>query len=92
MADVFQSDPLLRLSEVEKEVGLGRSAIYRRMKVGEFPLPLQLGGGVVRWQSSDIAAWRSAKMPAVISVPPSEVVAGRLAPPVRRRRTGSSAP
>lgn len=48
---------LLRRSEVESLVGLGTSTIYRRMDAGTFPRPLDLGGGVVRWRETDIAAW-----------------------------------
>ena len=53
-------DPYLRLATVEKECGLSRSAIYRRIAAGTFPAPRQLGGGVVRWPSSVIAAWKEA--------------------------------
>jgi len=48
---------LLRRREVEARVGLSTSAIYRRMALGTFPRPRDLGGGVVRWVESDIIAW-----------------------------------
>lgn len=48
MAALLDSDFYLRLAEVEREVGLGRPTIYRRMREGTFPLARQLGGGSVR--------------------------------------------
>ena len=51
-------DYLLRVSEVEKQCGLGRSTIYRRMGDGSFPLALEVGGGQVRWRQSDVTRWR----------------------------------
>ncbi len=48
---------LLRIGDVERMVGLGRSSIYRNMDAGKFPAPLALGTGAVRWRYSDIAAW-----------------------------------
>lgn len=50
-------DRLLRRREVEGLVSLSTSAIYRRMSLGTFPKPRDLGGGVVRWLQSDITAW-----------------------------------
>ena len=37
-------------------VGLGTSAIYRKMRAGAFPAPLQLGGAV-RWRLDELKAW-----------------------------------
>ncbi|MCG7360430.1 AlpA family phage regulatory protein [Roseomonas sp. ACRSG] len=36
------TDPFLRLREVEAEVGLTRSTIYRRISEGTFPRPRDL--------------------------------------------------
>ncbi|MGG5811432.1 helix-turn-helix transcriptional regulator [Falsiroseomonas sp. CW058] len=56
-------DPWIGISRVEAEVGLGRSTIYRRMDAGTFPVPRDLGGGVVRWPLSEIRAWKAARPP-----------------------------
>lgn len=48
---------LVRLPEVQKRVGLGRSTIYRRIGEGTFPKPKSLGGGLIGWLESDIDAW-----------------------------------
>ena len=48
---------LLRLSEVQRIVGLKKTAIYSRVNAGVFPEPLTLGERCVRWRAEDIAAW-----------------------------------
>ena len=48
---------LLRLPEVKEKVGLGRSEIYRRMKVDLFPQSRTLGPRCVVWVESEIDAW-----------------------------------
>ena len=48
---------LLRRAEVEKITALSRSAIYSRLATGEFPSPVRLGRGVIRWKSDELAAW-----------------------------------
>ncbi|MGB3723197.1 MAG: AlpA family transcriptional regulator [Pacificimonas sp.] len=51
------STRLIRLPEVRRRVGLGRSTIYRRMEDGTFPRPRQLGGNVVAWTEQEIDNW-----------------------------------
>ena len=43
--------------EVQERIGLSKSALYRRLSLGEFPRPLEVGGGSVRWKSSEIVDW-----------------------------------
>lgn len=52
----------LRLAEVKHLVGLGRSAIYRKVKAGEFPSPVSLGARAVAWLSDEIEAWMDARV------------------------------
>ena len=51
-----EPDRLLRRAEVERMVGLRRSALYAKMERGEFPRPLKIGRAV-RWISHEIRAW-----------------------------------
>ena len=51
---------LLRLSDVTKATSLGRSTIYRKIGEGTFPPPLQISAGCVRWDVTDLEAWRAA--------------------------------
>ncbi len=54
----------LRLTDVKHQVGLGRSAIYDKVKRGEFPAPINLGARAVAWLSDDITAWMDARIEA----------------------------
>ena len=47
----------MRLTEVIKDTGLGRSSIYKRIAEGEFRKPVPLGGRAVGWVSDEIEAW-----------------------------------
>jgi len=48
---------LLRRKQVENQIGLGRSAIYKLMSKGMFPKPIKLTNKAVAWQQSQIDAW-----------------------------------
>jgi prophage regulatory protein len=50
-------DRLLRREEVQKRCGLARTTIYRKMREGTFPTPLQVGTRAVRWPESETTAW-----------------------------------
>lgn len=50
-------DKLLRRTEVENMVGLGKTSIYAKIKAGDFPPPLQIGPRAVRWPESEITQW-----------------------------------
>ena len=43
-------DRLLKRPEVEAITGLSRAAIYARIKVATFPLPVRLGPNSVAWR------------------------------------------
>lgn len=48
---------LMRLQEVKRQTGIGRSSIYLKIKAGNFPHPIKLGARTVAWLESDIDAW-----------------------------------
>ena len=48
---------LLRLSAVMNRVGVGKSAIYARVRAKTFPAPVPLGGGSVAWIEAEVDAW-----------------------------------
>ena len=54
---VVETDRLLRRKEVERLVGLSRSAIYAKMNNGTFPRPKSIGDGSVRWLHSEVVEW-----------------------------------
>jgi prophage regulatory protein len=43
--------------ELEKLFKVSRATIYRWVKSGHLPKPIQLGANMVRWKASDIEAW-----------------------------------
>ncbi|PMI42830.1 transcriptional regulator [Vibrio cyclitrophicus] len=47
----------LKLKEVMQKTALSRSAIYRKMDVGEFPTSISLGDRAVAWLESEIEDW-----------------------------------
>lgn len=50
----------LRLPAVMNMVGLARATIYKRIKAGTFPAPVQLGPRAVAWDEEAIANWQAA--------------------------------
>lgn len=51
----------LTRAEVERRVGLRRSAIYRRMREGKFPQPVHdIDSATIWWLESEIEAWQRA--------------------------------
>ena len=55
--DGIITDRLVTRAEVERRVGLGRSALYRAMREGRFPEPLRVGPKSVRWLLSEVEKW-----------------------------------
>lgn len=47
----------LRLNDVKALTGLGRSTIYKYIKLGAFPDSVQLGGRSVAWVEAEVHAW-----------------------------------
>lgn len=56
------TERLIRLPEVERLVGLRRSAIYSWIKRGTFPAPIRLGTRSSAWNSDQIEAWISDRL------------------------------
>jgi prophage regulatory protein len=48
---------LLRLPEVMKRTGLGRTTIYKLVGQRKFPAPVQLSGRAVGWRAEQIDDW-----------------------------------
>ena len=48
---------IVKLPAVINQTGLGKSTIYLKMSLGEFPKPIRLGKRSVGWISEEIDAW-----------------------------------
>ncbi len=57
MTETFAGQRLIRLPEVLQLTGLSRTTVYRKIKLSQFPEPIQLGERSVAWRASDILAW-----------------------------------
>jgi prophage regulatory protein len=49
-------DILIKLPEVCRQAGFGKSAIYEMISNGAFPKPIKLGYGS-RWSQQEVQAW-----------------------------------
>jgi prophage regulatory protein len=61
MTDTVQrgAATLLRMPQVKARTGLSRSAIYLKIKNGEFPAPVSLGPRAVGWLEAEVERWIS---------------------------------
>lgn len=58
MTDFTNSaERLLKLEEVSRRVGLGKSMIYRLISEGRFPAPYKISPYASRWSEQEIVAW-----------------------------------
>ena len=57
------SEKLIRLPKVKEMVGLGTTAIYDKMKNGDFPKQVKLGR-LSGWVESEVQAWISKQITA----------------------------
>ena len=55
---------LLRMSEVVARTGLSQSTIYKMVKMGEFPPPVNLGSRARAWPSFAVNAWLASRIAA----------------------------
>ncbi|MCY3802920.1 MAG: AlpA family phage regulatory protein [Gammaproteobacteria bacterium] len=53
----MNNQQLLTRTDIEVRFQIGRSTIYRLMRAGKFPNPVQVGPRAVRWLESEINAW-----------------------------------
>ena len=62
------SPKILRLPAVMERVGLCRTTIYRRVRAGTFPAPVDLGNGLIGWTDTVIDTWQR-ELPSVSYAP-----------------------
>ena len=62
----------IRLRSVMDRTGFSRPTIYRRMRKGEFPQAINLGGKrAVAWEESSVLQWMDARIKASCNASPS---------------------
>jgi predicted DNA-binding transcriptional regulator AlpA len=58
------TEEILRLPEVCRRTGLGRSALYAAIQEGSFPRQVKLSERAVGWLASDVDSWIEARVKA----------------------------
>ena len=48
---------ILRRSQLEKQLGLTRSTIYKMMQDNAFPRPIKIGRRAVGWPENEVHDW-----------------------------------
>ena len=51
------ADEMLRMPDVMSRVGLSRTSIWRRVRAGTFPAPIELGANSIGWPENAISEW-----------------------------------
>jgi len=54
---IERPDQFIRLDEVKRRAGLGKSMIYRQILDGKFPAPYRVAAGASRWSECEINLW-----------------------------------
>ena len=55
-------EKLIRLPEVLRRTGFGRSHVYNLINRGEFPKQIQISSGAVAWLESEFETWMDKKI------------------------------
>ena len=55
-------EKLIRLPEVLRRTGFGRSHIYNLINRGEIPKQIQISSGAVAWLESEFETWMDKKI------------------------------
>jgi prophage regulatory protein len=53
---------LIRLKEVIRRTGKGRSSIYKAISNGQFPPPVQIGERSSAWVEEEVSTWIEARI------------------------------
>lgn len=60
---------ILRLDQVIKATGLGKTKIYELQAVGQFPMRVQITARTVGWVEEEVQAWLSRRVAARPALP-----------------------
>ena len=66
---------ILRIGRVMERTGLSRTTIWRMVKAGTFPKPVELGSRARGWRSKDVDKWLEDRPVAGESALPEEALA-----------------
>lgn len=69
---------LIRLPTVTGWTGYGKSMIYKLIKEGKFPKPVQLGARAVAWVDEEVEAWIQERIAVSRPNPSHEQPSGKI--------------
>jgi len=52
---------VLRQTEVCERSGLARNTVWKKVRAGEFPAPIALGGGRIGWIEAEFESWLASR-------------------------------
>ena len=52
---------MLRIADVMARTGLSRVSIWRQVRAGQFPAPIELSANTIGWLENDIASWQASR-------------------------------
>jgi prophage regulatory protein len=90
-------DNIIRIAAVLALTGLSRVSVWRQVRAGQFPAPIELSANTIGWLENDIASWqasrprRTYRAPAPEEIPPDQP-RETARPPKRKTRRMPSAP
>ena len=62
-------DNILRIADVTARTGLSRVSIWRKIRAGQFPAPLEISSNTIGWPESEIAEWQSTRPRRIYGTP-----------------------
>lgn len=63
----MNEDRAIPMSELSKLTSLSAATIYRRIKKGRFPPPIELGENRVAWLASEVQEWLKTRPRTIVS-------------------------
>lgn len=55
-----------RIGDLQRVIGLSKWTVYKLMKTGDFPQPIQLTSKAVGWRASDVEKWVNDRQPTAL--------------------------
>jgi predicted DNA-binding transcriptional regulator AlpA len=58
----YPDDPLLNVDQIIAYLNISRTQFWRLRGTGDFPQPLRISKGILRWKLSQLHDWLNRKM------------------------------
>ena len=68
-------DAMLRFADVIARTGLSRTTLWRKIRVGDFPAPVQLGPNSVGFSENSVSEWVASRPQVTYAADPEAAAA-----------------